>query len=261
MACMAVLSLTAQPGPQKPLERQHESSQIFGLPSLIPHPRDVELLGPFLSVPLLAGVQVHAHDDPSGPVRQLGHVLQVDLNAELAAASKDYLNATKSSLLTAERAPLKVILETVAPEALTGRSDAHGRIWGPEAYELLVNHTSHAVVIRASYYAGLVHGCRTLRQLLSPSRYRSDNIRSRTSSPSIGLAPTPTMSLPAIRITDAPVSTYRGIMVDNVRNQHDFAFHMDMLERVGASKLNVYQLHASDDQGYSLPSKVRHTHP
>ena len=248
--------MAAQPGPRTPTKRRHEPSQIFGLPSLIPHPRDVQLLGPFLSVSLLAGVKVNTNENRAEPIKQLAHVLEIDLNAKLTAASENYLNSTKTSLLTAAGAPLKVVIETVAPQAFIVRSDAHGRIWGPELYELRVNHTSHTVLIRAPYYAGLVHGSRTLRQLLCPSRYRSDNIRSRTSSPSVALAPTPTMSLPAVRITDAPVSTYRGVMIDNVRNRHDFAFHMDMLERVGASKLNVYQLHASDDQGYSLPSKV-----
>jgi N-acetyl-beta-hexosaminidase len=73
--------------------------------------------------------------------------------------------------------------------------------------------------------AGISHGVRTAAQLLN------------------GLGDT---SLPSLRIVDAPVYTYRGVMIDNVRQAHGFAFHSEMLDRLAASKLNVYQLHASD---------------
>lgn len=43
-------------------------------------------------------------------------------------------------------------------------------------------------------------------------------------------------------------------MVDNVRSPHNATFHMEFVQKLADHKLNVYQLHASDDQGYSLPS-------
>jgi hexosaminidase len=118
-------------------------------------------------------------------------------------------------------------------------TDVHGAIAGPESYELVLargganNHT--IMTIEASGPAGLFYGTLTAMQLVHGARRRGG-------------------MLPPLRIIDAPVSSYRGVMVDNVRNAHNASFHMAFLDKLAAAKMNVYQLHASDDQGYSLPS-------
>lgn len=89
------------------------------------------------------------------------------------------------------------------------------------------------MVIAAGELSGLFYGTRTALQLIQQAVNNQ---------------------LPALTIIDAPVSKYRGLMIDNVRNPHNFSFHMEMIEKMSAVKMNVYQLHASDDQGYSLPS-------
>ena len=113
-----------------------------------------------------------------------------------------------------------------------GASDAHGSISGAESYELTLDASGLRIVAEGA--AGLFYGTRTVLQLVGGAQHRQ---------------------LPALRIIDAPVSTYRGLMIDNVRKSHNFTFHMDFLERLAAYKLNVYHIHASDDQGYSMPSK------
>jgi hexosaminidase len=87
--------------------------------------------------------------------------------------------------------------------------------------------------IFGSTTAGLFYGTRTALQLIQGANGEP---------------------LPALRIADAPVSAYRGVMIDNARHAHDFEFHMGMLDNLAAAKLNIYQLHASDDQGYTMPS-------
>jgi hexosaminidase len=134
---------------------------------------------------------------------------------------------------------LKLRLVACPPGALV-QHDAHGAITGPEAYELVVQNSS--ITITASAMAGMIYGTKTALQLLTGNEGFGANV---VSAPS---------SLPALRIVDAPISRYRGVMIDNVRNAHSFEFHMSMLDQLGKHKLNIYQLHASDDQGYSMPS-------
>ena len=111
-------------------------------------------------------------------------------------------------------------------------ADPHGRILaGAEASELVLRPGSLA--ISAPEVAGLRYGMQTALKLLRGGGGQPQ---------------------PAVRIVDAPVSAYRGVMIDNVRQPHGFGFHMAMLDHLADTKLNVYQLHASDDQGYSMPS-------
>lgn len=46
------------------------------------------------------------------------------------------------------------------------------------------------------------------------------------------------------------------LQIDNVRSPHNATFHMDFIQKLADHKMNTYQIHASDDQGYSMPSKA-----
>ena len=111
--------------------------------------------------------------------------------------------------------------------------DAHGAISGAESYELTLTEAGMTIVAAAP--AGLFYGTRTALQLLQKAQDQR---------------------LPPLRILDAPVSAYRGIMIDNVRRPHNATFHMEFIQKLADHKMNVYQIHSSDDQGYSMPSKA-----
>lgn len=128
----------------------------------------------------------------------------------------------------------------LSPGHLSGddtAADVHGAIAGPESYELVLSGggANAIMTVEAGGPAGLFYGTLTALQLVHGARRRGG-------------------MLPPLRIIDAPVSSYRGVMIDNVRNAHNASFHMAFLDKLAAAKMNVYQLHASDDQGYSLPS-------
>jgi hexosaminidase len=100
-----------------------------------------------------------------------------------------------------------------------------------------------SVVIRASAPVGLFYGVQTLLQLLPPEVYASKPETGRT------------WKIPAVHIEDAPRFPWRGLLVDSARH----FWSKDELKRVMDSmamhKLNMLQLHLSDDQGWRVEIK------
>eukprot|EP00040_Diaphanoeca_grandis_P010571 m.54163 g.54163 ORF g.54163 m.54163 type:complete len:761 (+) comp21873_c0_seq2:37-2319(+) len=195
----------------------------FGIPTLVPRPRSLILHGGNF-VPQLGKISmVMVRDTTDDSVHDLVRRFTENANRVLEANTKQH-----EEVLTCEL----VFLEHAQPLPKPHMVDEHGAIAGREAYEIQL-WGNRTLRITASTFAGLVHATTTSLQLLK------------------ALATHP---LPALRIVDAPVSSYRGIMIDNVRAPHSFAFHMGMLDEIAMNKLNVYHIHASDDQGYSMPS-------
>ena len=97
--------------------------------------------------------------------------------------------------------------DTLSTSSTSAPRDAHGLIGGPESYELVLT-ADGRMVIAAAAPAGLFYGTRTALQLLQKARGHA---------------------LPPLRIVDAPVSAYRGVMIDNVRSAHNASFHMQFI--------------------------------
>eukprot|EP00038_Savillea_parva_P014519 m.11179 g.11179 ORF g.11179 m.11179 type:complete len:736 (-) comp2827_c0_seq1:45-2252(-) len=206
------------------------------VPALVPRPRTIELVGGgFLTASSFGSVLTmtsdlsdHASSDDN--VAWLGE-FEVTARGMLQGAATTGLLRQDERTSSRSHPPMHVTLSLLdTTDRLPMQSvDEHGLIQGPEAYVLEIrSDTLHVWGQRQ----GLRYGVQTAAQLLQ----RADG------------------SLPALRIVDAPVYPYRGIMVDIARQPHSFQFHMDMLDRLAENKLNVYQLHASDDDGYALPS-------
>ena len=103
----------------------------------------------------------------------------------------------------------------------------------PEAYELVIDPTSGIRIVGASS-AGVFHGLQSLRNLLPAP------------SPSQGL------TLPAIRVVDAPRFGYRGFMLDVARNFQPKASVLRVLDLMARYKLNVFHMHLTDDEGWRI---------
>jgi hexosaminidase len=107
---------------------------------------------------------------------------------------------------------------------------------GKEGYRLKV--TPDGVTISASQTAGLFYGAITLWQLL-------------TQTPGTAHA----VTLPAMRIEDAPRFAWRGLLLDSVRHFQSVAFIKTLIDAMAREKLNVLQWHLTDDQGWRLEIK------
>lgn len=101
---------------------------------------------------------------------------------------------------------------------------------GAEGYRLKVGKD---IRISAPTETGLFWGTRTLLQLLANG---------------------PGKPIPQLTIVDKPMLSYRAVMVDVARQFHTIGFHREMVKKLAAYKLNVYHIHFTDDQSYTLPS-------
>jgi len=105
---------------------------------------------------------------------------------------------------------------------------------GPEGYELRIS--PEQVLIRAAQPAGVFYGIQTLLQLLPTDRSGSAN----------------TILLPSIRIVDRPRFAWRGLMLDCSRTFLSLDYLKKCVDVCSSYKLNVLQLHLTDDQGWRL---------
>lgn len=63
------------------------------------------------------------------------------------------------------------------------------------------------------------------------------------------------ITFPGLIIEDSPDSEYRGLMIDLARNWHNVPEILKLIDLAAYYKLNYVQLHFTDYQSYTLPSK------
>ncbi len=102
---------------------------------------------------------------------------------------------------------------------------------GPEGYRL---HVTDGIQVQANTERGLFLGTRTALQLVEGG---------------------PGSTVSFLQIVDAPEYTYRAAMVDVARQFHSIEFHREMVKKLARYKLNVYHIHFTDDQSWTLPSE------
>ncbi len=85
-------------------------------------------------------------------------------------------------------------------------------------------------------YTALAHAKTTLLQLLQKEGDR--------------------LKLPLVTIRDAPDAAYRGLMIDLARRWHDVSTIKKLIDLAAYYKINYVQLHFTDYQSYTLPSRV-----
>jgi hexosaminidase len=104
----------------------------------------------------------------------------------------------------------------------------------PERYTLTV--TGDGATVAAPGRAGLLHGVRTLRQLVNAGR-------GETGGP---------LEVGAVVVRDAPRYPWRGLSLDVVRHWFGPADLRAVVDLVGSYKMNRLHLHLTDDQGWRL---------
>jgi len=110
----------------------------------------------------------------------------------------------------------------------------------PEAYELVIDPASGIRIVGSSP-AGVFYGLQSLRDMLPLPQPTAR-----------GALAQKAVSLPALRIVDAPRFDYRGFFLDVARNFQPKASALRVLELMARYKLNAFHLHLTDDEGWRI---------
>ncbi|MET0815896.1 MAG: family 20 glycosylhydrolase [Pseudoxanthomonas sp.] len=105
---------------------------------------------------------------------------------------------------------------------------------GPESYQLDVN--PQRIRVAAAGPRGLFYGAVTLWQLA-------------TANPEVPI------TIPALRIEDAPRFGWRGLMLDSARHFQSVGEIKRLLDAMALHKLNTFHWHLTDDQGWRIEIK------
>ncbi len=105
-----------------------------------------------------------------------------------------------------------------------------------EGYELTVS--SQRIVLIARTPHGLFNGAVTLWQLLTQNIDRAN-----------------VLTVPCLHIEDHPRFAWRGLMLDSARHYQSPQFIKRLLDRMALQKLDVFQWHLTDDQGWRIQIK------
>ncbi|MFC4333961.1 beta-N-acetylhexosaminidase [Salininema proteolyticum] len=194
--------------------------------NVIPQPKEIRESAGDLPVGSLTEIVAAPRDRETGVL--LSHLIH--------AGTGHYLPVVETA--PAGSTPLALSSERgLDPDRLTETAD--------ERYDLTVD--ASGVTISGATPAGVSRGAATLRQLLPAEAYRK--------------AGAADASLPYVAIRDEPRLRWRGVMVDAVRHFRPKSFLLDAIDHAWEHKLNIVQLHLTDDQGWRLevPSRPRLT--
>ena len=111
-------------------------------------------------------------------------------------------------------------------------------ITNPEGYTLDIDNDS--VLLEASTPQGIFYGIQTLRQLLPAT---------------IDSAEAGNITLPAVKIVDAPSYAYRGMHLDVARHMFPVDFIKEYIDLIALHKMNTFHWHLTDDQGWRIEIK------
>jgi hexosaminidase len=132
---------------------------------------------------------------------------------------------------------------------------------GREGYLLSI--TPARVSIRAAEAAGLFYGGVTFRQLLPPQVFSTSTVTGFSlaapkNSPRNGrrtLPPQMVWSAPCLNLEDYPRFAWRGLLLDVARHYLPPEFLKKVVDLLALHKMNMLQLHLTDDQGWRLEIK------
>lgn len=107
---------------------------------------------------------------------------------------------------------------------------------GEEGYQLTIN--SSGISLKSASEAGMFYGIQTLRQMF-PAEVERGEVYS-------------AINLKHVEITDSPVYSWRGSMLDIARSFLSKEYIKEHIDRMALYKMNRLHLHLSDDQGWRI---------
>lgn len=157
----------------------------------------------------------------------------LDLTTVTVTASDDVVARLAGALLATAGStvvPDGGVPVTLTPDPAAGPAGSDN----PERYTLTV--TADGATVAAPGRAGLLHGARTLRQLVNAGRRET----------------TGPLEVGAVVVRDEPRYAWRGLSFDVVRHWFGPADLRAVVDLVGSYKMNRLHLHLTDDQGWRL---------
>lgn len=161
------------------------------------------------------------------------------LNADTAIGAPAEL-ANEANYLAAH---LRTATEWPVPVGTTARGItlALDRALAPEGYTLAI--TPAGVTIKGGSPAGVFYGVQTFMQTLPAAVY------------GVEPAPKANWSAPTLTVADAPLTPWRGLMLDSARHFQPKAFIKKFVDAMAAQKLNRLHWHLVDSEGWRLEIK------
>ncbi len=154
--------------------------------------------------------------------------------ADQAAFLKNRIQAATGFDLKIVKKPSGKVIRLLVESGLEGTL-------GKEGYSLAVSKME--VIILAATPAGVFYGIQTLFQLFPPEIYANK------------VTEVVKWNIPLVKITDKPRFAWRGFMLDVSRHFFPAAYIYDVLDYMAIHKLNRFQMHLTDDQGWRVEIK------
>jgi hexosaminidase len=189
---------------------------------IIPRPVSITATGGYFALKAHTNIYIRGE---SGELKQVGQYL-----ADKLKLSTGYSIDVKSTTTTPGSGNIYLTLS---------ENNSSPKL-GDEGYELIIN--KNLLRLSANTPAGLFRGIQTIRQLL-PAKIE---MASKQKGP---------WRIASGTITDYPVYSYRGAMLDVARHFFSVEDVKRLIEYLACYKMNVLHLHLSDDQGWRIEIK------
>jgi hexosaminidase len=157
------------------------------------------------------------------------------------AALSDQATYLKTRIQSATGYNLKTVKESTGKIVSLQMEPGLEGTLGLEGYSLTV--TKREVKILAATPAGVFYGIQSLLQLLPPEIYANK------------VTPGTKWTVPCVQITDKPRFVWRGFLLDVSRHFFPPSYIYDVLDYMAVHKLNRFQMHLTDDQGWRVEIK------
>lgn len=193
--------------------------------NLLPQPSLVEVgVGGFR---LTSATPIHVDESLRGAAERLQETVRAGLGIDLAPADRASGGAAVGGSTTAGSISLAVDTSL-----------------GDEAYRVAVD--ADGIRIDAADVRGAHHAVQTLLQLLPARVHRR-----------AAIAPDEPVTVPSVRIEDAPRYRWRGLMLDVARHFAPVAEVLRVINQLAMHRLTVLHLHLTDDQGWRIQIDAR----
>jgi hexosaminidase len=213
-----------------------QSAQADTSIALVPKPLQMERrAGQFV---LNSGTVIFVDKDSADAAnvgKQLAARIRRGMGFDLAVTPYDGKAAIQNAILLTTNASKGTVPFSLPRES--GQSPL-----GPEGYTL--DATADGVTIAAGAGPGLFYGTQTLLQLLPPQVFAPAKVEGEAA-----------WTVPAVRIEDRPRFRWRGLLLDVARHFFNKQEVENFIDLMAEHKLNMLQLHLTDNEGWRIEIK------